>query len=103
LVRGLKAMIKLDMMNAHELLKDMTILYVDDDEDALEIVNEHLSTKIKKLYTSSNPLDAIDKYKSIRPDIIITDIRMPIMNGFEMIKKIREMAPMVKVIYTSAY
>jgi diguanylate cyclase (GGDEF)-like protein len=90
-------------MTQSDLLKEISILYVDDNEDSLAIVREYLEHRVKHFYTFSNPLDAVKEYKSLRPDIVICDIRMPLKNGFEVIKEIRAISPNVKVIYTSAY
>jgi diguanylate cyclase (GGDEF)-like protein len=95
-------MIKLDVAKGNHL-KDITIMYVDDDKNALEIVTSHLDEKVKKIYTYSDPQEAIEAYKKIRVDIVLSDIRMPSIDGFEMVRRIREISPSVKVIYTSAY
>ena len=49
-----------------------------------------LSGKITTLWQSSNGIDAIDKIKKYPVDIILADIRMPIMNGIDMVKNLRD-------------
>lgn len=95
-------MIQFDMTQS-DMLKETSLLYVDDNEDSIEIVREYIAGRIKHFYSFTNPHEAIKAYKKIRTDIVMTDIRMPLMNGFDMIKEIREISPNVKVIYTSAF
>lgn len=52
---------------------------------------------------ASNGLDAIEKYKKARPDIVTMDIAMPEMNGVDAMKEIRKEFPNAKIIMVSAY
>lgn len=58
----------------------------------IEIVGECLNGKI-----------AIEKIKELKPDIVLTDILMPLINGIKLAEKIREMFPSIKIIFTSCY
>jgi len=82
-------------------LDDITILYVEDDKSIRDIYSEQLRTKVKEVYTASNGEDGYLKFQSIHPDIIITDIMMPILDGVEMSKKIRQDDEFVPIIITS--
>lgn len=53
--------------------------------------------------TFSNGFEAIDKIDELRPDIIITDIAMPRMNGIEMSEHIRHNYPNIKIIFISCH
>ena len=83
-----------------ELLKDITILFVDDEDMVREEVSYFFSNYVKEFYTASNGEEGYSLFKEVNPDIIITDIQMPKMNGLEMIKKIDKKVP---VIVTTAY
>ncbi len=65
----------------------------------LEILEKH----VEPLYCAEDGLEGWELFKKHQPKIVITDIRMPKMNGLEMIGQIRAMAPGTKVIITSAY
>jgi len=84
-------------------LKELTVLYVEDEPHVMEEITEILEIKIDKLYTAENGLEALEIYRNNDIDIIITDIQMPIMNGLEMIEKIREINSSIPVIITTAF
>ncbi len=84
-------------------LKNLKILYVEDDELIRENTSEILGRKCDNVVTAKNGLEGLDLYKEIEPDIIITDIQMPKMDGLTMIKKIRENDIDTKIIITTAY
>ncbi|MBN2783053.1 MAG: response regulator [Campylobacterales bacterium] len=84
-------------------LKDITVLYVEDEEDVREEIVDILSRKIQKLYVATNGEEALELFKKSCIDLIITDIKMPIMDGLEMIGKIRELDNAIPIIITSAF
>lgn len=49
-----------------------------------------------------NGMDAVDKYKELKPDLVLMDITMPEMDGLQALKKIREGDPEAKIIMCSA-
>jgi two-component system, response regulator YesN len=50
-----------------------------------------------------NGLEGFEIYKQFKPDLVFTDIIMPEMDGLELVSKIREMDPRIKVIYMSGF
>jgi signal transduction histidine kinase len=84
-------------------LKTATILYVEDDKDILDGYSRAINRYAKELYLASNGLEALEIYKEKNIDIIITDIRMPKMDGLAMLEEIDKLNPNQKVIITSAY
>jgi len=82
---------------------DLIILYVEDDEDIAEEVAEFLQHMVQELYVATNGEEGLRMYYKYHPDIIITDIQMPLMDGLEMIRKIREDDKEIPVLVTSAY
>lgn len=71
-------------------LKEAVVcVYVDDDENILEAMHSILQRKMKDVYTATNGEEGLKIIKMIKPDVIITDINMPIMDGIEMIKNLR--------------
>ena len=52
---------------------------------------------------AENGLEALELIKSREPDILITDIRMPVMDGITLLTKVREQFPFTKFIITSGF
>jgi CheY-like chemotaxis protein len=65
------------------------ILLVEDTSEALDNLKDLLSLEGFEVVTASNGQDAFDKLYLYRPDLIITDLRMPKMDGFELISKLK--------------
>ncbi len=86
-----------------ELLKKISILYVEDEKDLLRMSERHFKKLVKNFYIATNGEMGVEVFKEKRPDIVITDIRLPIMHGLDMIKRIREIVPNTPVIVLSAY
>jgi len=83
--------------------KDFTILYVEDDDGVRDINFSMFQRIFKKAYVAQNGLVGYELYLEKKPDIIITDIKMPKMDGLELAKKIREKDNKTKIIITSAF
>ena len=86
-----------------EVLKNYTILYVEDDEDVRKIAVEYLSRICKKVYEAENGKVALNIWRNEKPDIIITDISMPKMNGIDMARYIRAEDQKTPIIVATAY
>jgi CheY-like chemotaxis protein len=65
------------------------ILVVDDSNDTLEMMTKLLEMESFNVVTAADGRAGFDTAKAERPDIIITDIHMPILNGIEMIRLLR--------------
>ena len=65
------------------------ILVVDDSRDTLEMMTKLLELESFNVITAADGRAGFDTAKAERPDIIITDINMPILNGIEMIRLLR--------------
>jgi diguanylate cyclase (GGDEF)-like protein len=86
-----------------EILKEITVLYVEDDRQTRELYSENLKKRVKELYTAEDGHEGFNKYLEEKPDIIITDIQMPSSTGIEMARKIREIDENIPIIVTTAY
>ena len=82
---------------------DFSILYVEDDQDIREGLAKYLKRRFREVRTAEHGAVGLEQYSALRPDILITDIQMPVMDGIQMIHKIREKDKKLPVIITSAY
>ena len=85
------------------LFQDIRLLYVEDDEMTTEEVGFFLKKYFKELYIAKNGEEGLELFKEHNPDMIITDIQMPKMNGLEMCEEIFKINPEVPVAVTTAY
>lgn len=84
-------------------MTDITILFVDDDQDIREILKSSLSIRYSHVITAANGLEGVEMYKKHSPHIVITDLRMPDMDGFEMSKEIKKLNNDTYIIATTAH
>jgi YesN/AraC family two-component response regulator len=79
----------------------MKILVVDDNKyvaESLKCILQHSSHRVR---TAENGEDGYVKYLQFEPDLIITDIEMPLKNGFALMHDVRSHNPKIKAIYMS--
>lgn len=82
---------------------DFNILYIEDD-DGVRVVNLRILKRMfKDVFEASDGLEGYNLYLKEKPDIILTDIKMPKMDGIELAKKIREKDEKVKIIISTAF
>lgn len=67
-----------------------SVLVADDNTDLLEFLQEALSKSFKKVYTATDGTKAMNIIMEHQPDIVVSDVMMPGMNGYELCKKIKE-------------
>jgi DNA-binding NtrC family response regulator len=79
------------------------LLVVDDDIQMLSALEAALRRKGHTVETASNGIDAASKLESSSADAVITDLRMPGMDGFELLCHVRRIKPSLPVIVLSAY
>lgn len=84
-------------------LQSFSILYVEDDDDTREELEMILSSSVKHLYVANNGKDGLALFKQYRPDIVVTDIQMPVMNGLSMAADIKDIEPEQAIIVLSAH
>ena len=83
--------------------KNIKILYVEDDEIARENGVEYLENFFETIYEASDAIIALQLYEKYKPDIIITDIQMPKLNGLEFVKRIRQKDKKTQIIIITAF
>ena len=80
--------------------KDIKILLVDDEPDILEIVGFNLSAAGYEIIKGENGLEAVELAKKHKPQLIILDVMMPIMDGIEACERIRELPELSETVIT---
>lgn len=86
-----------------ELLKNLSIMHVEDDTSVRESLMRFLKRRFDTIFTAKDGHEGFETYKAHRPDIFITDIQMPVMDGIEMAKKILELNPDAVIVITTAF
>jgi len=81
----------------------LTLLCVEDDEVIRQNAVLYLSDYFKEVFEAKDGQEGFECYEDHKPDIIITDIEMPRLNGLEMVKKIRVNDKSTPVIISTAY
>ncbi len=78
-------------VNPHDnFLREMTVLFVEDEEIVRASMERILKRRVKEIYLASNGKEGLDMFRHKNPDIIISDIRMPQLDGLDMIRELRK-------------
>ena len=78
-----------------------TILCVDDNEQALAVRKFLLETRGYRVVTSSSAHDALDLFRKGGIDLVLSDLLMPQMDGNEMVRRMKDIAPEVPMMLVS--
>jgi CheY-like chemotaxis protein len=92
-----------DAAKLMEISRSMRILFVEDSLALQKQIERLLSKLFKEVYVASNGEEGLALFKQYRPDVVLTDLTMPKMNGHDMIDKIKELNPDVEIIILSAH
>jgi len=90
-------------MDKNNLLAKYKVLYVEDDSTHREELKIFLKRRVGKLYLAADGMEGLEIYKQEKPDIIISDLRMPNMDGIELSKEIRKIDKICPIIITTAF
>ena len=91
------------MMDIIPRLKSKTILLVEDEKVIRENIASMLKFFFKEVYIAIDGYDGIDKYENNLPDIVMTDLKMPNMGGFELISELKNRKSTAFTIIVSAH
>lgn len=83
--------------------KVFTVLYVEDNRSLNQKVEQFLHKFFAKVFVAYDGIEGLQHYKEYQPDIVITDIKMPKLDGIELSKKIKFLDPNAKILILSAY
>lgn len=89
--------------NDFEQLKTLSVLYVEDEKEVLDLLAMFLKRRVGTLITAANGKEGLDAYFNHKPDIVVTDISMPVMGGLDMAEAIKRDNYDVPVLITTAF
>lgn len=79
------------------------ILVVEDEPDLLELYHSVLESEGYRVMTAANGEEGLEVFRLFHPDLVFTDVIMPITNGIEMVQVIRSEKPDTKIIYITGF
>jgi len=91
------------LMTDAEFLRSLTVLYVEDDDEVREQLAQFLRRRVSQLLIATNGQEGLATYREEKPDLIITDILMPVMDGLSMAEQIRENDKTTPIVVTTAF
>jgi CheY-like chemotaxis protein len=102
------------MINNSQRESPPRIMVVDDEKDILRVIKRDLESGrnnnnyetnflVDAFSSSELALDAIEHHPANYYDLVLTDIRMPKMNGFELYRRIKEKNPSMKIAFITAF
>ncbi|MBD3725266.1 MAG: response regulator [Flavobacteriaceae bacterium] len=96
--------IKTSKTNEKITKENCKVLIVEDNKINMLLTKTLLTKRFSKvsIFEAENGLEAVQNYKIYKPDIVLMDIQMPVMNGYEATKEIRKMNPKAIIIALTA-
>ncbi len=81
----------------------LDVLIVDDQAGVRYLLEILVKESGHQVYTAQNGVEAVEKVRMLKPDLIFMDVRMPIMGGLEALGKIKKIVPTAEVVMMTAY
>lgn len=79
------------------------VLYVEDDAAVREQMAQFLQRRVRELIVAGDGLEGIEAFRRLRPDMVVTDVRMARLDGLSMVREMRAMDESVPIVVTSAF
>lgn len=89
----------MDEFQRHQI----SVLFVEDNESIRNLYIKWLEKRVVEVHYASNGQEGMELFTQYQPDLLISDISMPLVNGLDMIRKIKQANPGLYVIVMSAY
>jgi diguanylate cyclase (GGDEF)-like protein len=86
-----------------EYLKSLSVLYVEDDTETRLSIERILRPRVGSIVTAGNGAEGLDAFHALHPDLVITDILMPVMDGLSMAQEIRKVDHNVPIVVITAF
>ena len=77
------------------------VLIIEDDEDIVNMLKDYLTKESFEIGTALNGKEGIQVFKKEEPDIVLLDVMMPIMNGYETLQEIRKFSEVPVIMLTA--
>lgn len=84
-------------------MAEASVLIVDDDRSIVRLCQRLLERAEFKVFASTDPLEAIKILETRKVDLLLSDIRMPVMDGFELIEKVKAIQPDISVLVMTGF
>jgi DNA-binding NtrC family response regulator len=84
-------------------MNDFTILLADDDQPQREMLSGSLKNQGYNVFEAGNGIEALEIIKSETVDLLLTDLRMPELDGVELLKEVHQLNPLLEVIVMTAF
>ena len=87
-------------------MKNYTLLLVDDEEEVLQVIMKKINWEelgFTIIGSADNGVKALEMVEKFQPDVVMTDINMPYMNGLELIQHIKEDYPATKILIFTGF
>ena len=85
------------------VLKVKSILYVEDEKAIQAELAEFLENFCETLYLADDGFQGLKEFEKHKPSIVVSDIKMPVMDGIEMTKRIKEVDSEARIVFTTAF
>jgi len=82
-------------------MSNRKVLYIEDDLILQQVTQSYMEMESIELHIAGNGNDGVDLFKQVAPDVVVTDLRMPGMDGLEVVAAINKLSPMTPVIVMS--
>lgn len=89
--------------NPESRAHQISVLFVEDEQHIRNFISKLLANRVHEIYFATNGIEGLELYLQHKPDLLITDISMPDINGLDLIRKLKITHPSLYVIVMSAY
>jgi two-component system response regulator YesN len=86
-----------------EFFSTKSLLFVDDDSSICDAIEVLLSRYFKQIHITTDPLEAIEIFKSHEIDLVMSDVTMPDISGFELAQRLKDINQDIKILFVSGH
>ncbi len=90
-------------MGSKNALAPLKVLLVEDEKRLARLLEHAIGDYFKRFDVAFDGIEGLDRFRTVRPDIVITDITMPGMSGLSLAERIKHESPQTPVVILSAY
>lgn len=88
--------------NKSDIMEKITVLLVEDEQTLAMIIKDTLEGQNFIIHTAADGEEGLRKFFDLRPDVLVADVMMPRMDGFEMVRRIRQTDKQTPVLFLTA-